>query len=105
VTVDEEVAKAEGRNRGEHRVAPQLADDAAQAEDERDRRDLVVPGEGDGGADRVGNVFQDLEPESDDGDAARGELVDRAGSGALRVIVDTTLPLAGHAPGRLVLIP
>ncbi|MGY0235354.1 NADP-dependent oxidoreductase [Longispora urticae] len=49
-------------------------------------------------------------------DAARGELVDRAGSGALRVVVDTTFPLAeaakahevglaGHAPGKLVLIP
>ena len=48
--------------------------------------------------------------------AARGELVDRAESGALRVIVDTTFPLteaakahevglAGHAPGKLVLIP
>ncbi|WP_327097752.1 NADP-dependent oxidoreductase [Nocardia vinacea] len=47
---------------------------------------------------------------------ARGELVERAGSGALRVIVDTTFPLAqaakahevgiaGHAPGKLVLIP
>ncbi|RDI66338.1 NADP-dependent oxidoreductase [Nocardia pseudobrasiliensis] len=48
--------------------------------------------------------------------AARGELVERAGSGALRVIVDATFPLAeaakahevgiaGHAPGKLVLIP
>ncbi|MEV6337738.1 NADP-dependent oxidoreductase [Nocardia vinacea] len=48
--------------------------------------------------------------------AARGELVERAGAGALRVIVDTTFPLAeaakahevgiaGHAPGKLVLIP
>jgi NADPH:quinone reductase-like Zn-dependent oxidoreductase len=48
--------------------------------------------------------------------AARGELVERARSGALRVIVDTTFPLAaaanahevgiaGHAPGKLVLIP
>jgi len=48
--------------------------------------------------------------------AARGELVDRAESGALRVVVDTTFPLtqaakahevgiAGHAPGKLVLIP
>ncbi|MFG1793355.1 NADP-dependent oxidoreductase [Nocardia sp. NPDC049149] len=48
--------------------------------------------------------------------AARGDLVDRAGSGALRVIVDATFPLAeaakahevglaGHAPGKLVLIP
>jgi NADPH:quinone reductase-like Zn-dependent oxidoreductase len=47
---------------------------------------------------------------------ARGELVERAGSGALRVIVDTSFPLAdaaqahkagiaGHAPGKLVLIP
>ena len=49
-------------------------------------------------------------------DAARGDLVERAGSGALRVIVDVTFPLAdaakahtagitGHAPGKLVLIP
>ncbi|MEV6907858.1 NADP-dependent oxidoreductase [Amycolatopsis sp. NPDC051071] len=49
-------------------------------------------------------------------DAARGDLVERAGSGALRVIVDSTFPLAeatkahevgiaGHAPGKLVLIP
>ncbi|HEY2267716.1 MAG TPA: NADP-dependent oxidoreductase [Streptosporangiaceae bacterium] len=49
-------------------------------------------------------------------DAARGDLVERAGSGALRVIIDTTFPLAdaakaheigmaGHAPGKLVLIP
>ncbi|WP_433634421.1 NADP-dependent oxidoreductase [Nocardia sp. CA-120079] len=49
-------------------------------------------------------------------DAARGGLVERAGSSALRVIVDTTFPLAeaakahevgiaGHAPGKLVLIP
>ncbi|GAA3528117.1 NADP-dependent oxidoreductase [Amycolatopsis ultiminotia] len=48
--------------------------------------------------------------------AARGELVDRAGSGALRVVVDATFPLieaakahevgiAGHGPGKLVLIP
>ncbi|WNV85552.1 NADP-dependent oxidoreductase [Umezawaea sp. Da 62-37] len=48
--------------------------------------------------------------------AARGELAERAGSGALRVVVDTTFPLAeaakahevglaGHAPGKLVLIP
>jgi NADPH:quinone reductase-like Zn-dependent oxidoreductase len=48
--------------------------------------------------------------------AARNELIDRAESGALRVIVDTTFPLtqaakahevgiAGHAPGKLVLIP
>jgi NADPH:quinone reductase-like Zn-dependent oxidoreductase len=46
----------------------------------------------------------------------RGALVERAGSGALRVIVDTTFPLtetaeahevgmAGHASGELVLIP
>ena len=49
-------------------------------------------------------------------DAARSDLVERAGSGALRVIIDTTFPLAdaakaheagiaGHAPGKLVLIP
>ncbi len=49
-------------------------------------------------------------------DAARGELIDRVESGALRVIVDTLFPLteaakaheagiAGHAPGKLVLIP
>jgi NADPH:quinone reductase-like Zn-dependent oxidoreductase len=49
-------------------------------------------------------------------DAARGDLVARAGSGALRVIIDTAFPLAdaakaheaglaGHAPGKLVLIP
>jgi NADPH:quinone reductase-like Zn-dependent oxidoreductase len=49
-------------------------------------------------------------------DAARGDLVERAGSGALRVIIDTTFPLAdaakaheagmaGHAPGKLALIP
>lgn len=49
-------------------------------------------------------------------DAARGDLVERAGSGSLRVIVDSTFPLAeaskahevgiaGHAPGKLVLIP
>jgi NADPH:quinone reductase-like Zn-dependent oxidoreductase len=49
-------------------------------------------------------------------DAARGDLVERAGSGALRVTIDTTFPLAaaakaheagmaGHAPGKLVLIP
>ncbi|WP_225724806.1 MULTISPECIES: NADP-dependent oxidoreductase [unclassified Nocardia] len=48
--------------------------------------------------------------------AARGTLIERAGSGALCVIVDTTFPLAeaakahevgirGHAPGKLVLIP
>ncbi|QUQ64775.1 NADP-dependent oxidoreductase [Kutzneria sp. CA-103260] len=48
--------------------------------------------------------------------AARGALIDRVESGALRVIVDTTFPLtlaakahevgiAGHAPGKLVLIP
>ena len=48
--------------------------------------------------------------------AARAALVERAGSGTLRVIVDTTFPLteaakahevgiAGHAPGKLVLIP
>jgi NADPH:quinone reductase-like Zn-dependent oxidoreductase len=48
--------------------------------------------------------------------AARRGLVERVGSGALRVIVDGTFPLeeaakaheigiAGHAPGKLVLIP
>ncbi|MET1073233.1 MAG: NADP-dependent oxidoreductase [Umezawaea sp.] len=48
--------------------------------------------------------------------AARGELVELAGSGALRVVVDTTFALdeaakahaigiSGHAPGKLVLIP
>ncbi|PRY36722.1 NADP-dependent oxidoreductase [Umezawaea tangerina] len=48
--------------------------------------------------------------------AARGQLVEQAGSGALRVVVATTFPLdeaakahevglAGHAPGKLVLIP
>jgi NADPH:quinone reductase-like Zn-dependent oxidoreductase len=48
--------------------------------------------------------------------AARPGLVERAGSGALRVIVDATFPLAdaakaheaglaGHGPGKLVLIP
>ena len=48
--------------------------------------------------------------------AARGTLVERAGSGALQVIVDSTFPLAeaakahkvgiaGHEPGKLVLIP
>ncbi len=48
--------------------------------------------------------------------AARGELVERVESGALRVIIDATFPLAeaakaheigiaGHAPGKLVLIP
>ena len=48
--------------------------------------------------------------------AARHNLVARAGSGALRVVVDATFPLAdaatahkvgiaGHAPGKLVLIP
>ncbi|MFI5842569.1 NADP-dependent oxidoreductase [Catenuloplanes sp. NPDC051500] len=48
--------------------------------------------------------------------AARADLVARAGSGALRVIVDATFPLAdaakahetglaGHGPGKLVLIP
>jgi NADPH:quinone reductase-like Zn-dependent oxidoreductase len=48
--------------------------------------------------------------------AARRDLIERAGSGALRVIVDSTFPLveaakahevgrAGHAPGKLVLIP
>lgn len=49
-------------------------------------------------------------------EAARRDLVERAGSGALRVVVDSTFPLAeaakaheiglaGHAPGKLVLIP
>jgi NADPH:quinone reductase-like Zn-dependent oxidoreductase len=48
--------------------------------------------------------------------AARRDLVERAGSGALRVIVAATFPLAeaarahergmaGHAPGKLVLLP
>lgn len=48
--------------------------------------------------------------------AARGNLAENAGTGALRVIVATTFPLtdaahahelgiAGHAPGKLVLIP
>jgi NADPH:quinone reductase-like Zn-dependent oxidoreductase len=48
--------------------------------------------------------------------AARGDLVERAGSGMLRVVVDTCFPLAdaakahlagiaGHAPGKFVLIP
>ncbi|MFC8518677.1 NADP-dependent oxidoreductase [Streptomyces sp. NPDC057257] len=48
--------------------------------------------------------------------AARAGLVERAGDGALRVLVDTAFPLAdaakaheaglaGHAPGKLVLIP
>lgn len=48
--------------------------------------------------------------------AAREKLVDRAATGALRVVVDVTFPLAdaatahklglaGHAPGKLVLIP
>ena len=48
--------------------------------------------------------------------AARADLVGRAGSGALRVIVDATFSLAdaakaheaglaGHGPGKLVLIP
>jgi NADPH:quinone reductase-like Zn-dependent oxidoreductase len=48
--------------------------------------------------------------------AARRDLVERAGSGALRVVVAATFPLAdaakahavgmaGHAPGKLVLIP
>ena len=47
---------------------------------------------------------------------ARAQLVERAGSGTLRVVIDTTFPLteaakaheigiAGHAPGKLVLIP
>jgi len=47
---------------------------------------------------------------------ARRALVERAGSGAMRVVVDSTFPLAeaaksheiglgGHAPGKLVLIP
>jgi NADPH:quinone reductase-like Zn-dependent oxidoreductase len=49
-------------------------------------------------------------------EAARAGIVERAGSGALRVVVDATFPLAdaakahevglaGHAPGKLVLIP
>lgn len=49
-------------------------------------------------------------------DAARRDLVERAGSGTLRVVVDSTFPLAeaakahevglaGHGPGKLVLIP
>lgn len=48
--------------------------------------------------------------------AARSELAERAGSGDLRVIIDTTYPLdqasraheaglAGHAPGKLILVP
>jgi NADPH:quinone reductase-like Zn-dependent oxidoreductase len=48
--------------------------------------------------------------------AARAQLVERAGSGALRVVVDSTFPLAeaakaheiglaAHAPGKLVLLP
>jgi NADPH:quinone reductase-like Zn-dependent oxidoreductase len=48
--------------------------------------------------------------------AARGDLVERAGSGALRVVIDRTFPLdeaakaleigiAGHGPGKLVLFP
>ncbi|MEV6633651.1 NADP-dependent oxidoreductase [Actinoplanes sp. NPDC051470] len=48
--------------------------------------------------------------------AARRDLVERAGSGALRVIVEATFPLAdaakaheiglaGHGPGKLVLLP
>ncbi|MET9489720.1 NADP-dependent oxidoreductase [Nocardia sp. NPDC006630] len=48
--------------------------------------------------------------------AARGDLIERAASGTLRILVDTTFPLdqaakahevgiAGHAPGKLVLIP
>jgi NADPH:quinone reductase-like Zn-dependent oxidoreductase len=48
--------------------------------------------------------------------AARAQLVERAGSGTLRVVIDTTFPLteaakahevgiAGHAPGKLVLLP
>ncbi|MDQ0787182.1 NADP-dependent oxidoreductase [Streptomyces sp. B3I8] len=48
--------------------------------------------------------------------AARADLVHRAGSGTLRVVVDTVFPLAeaaqahkaglaGHAPGKLVLVP
>ena len=48
--------------------------------------------------------------------AARRELVERAGSGALRVVVNSTfalaeaakaheIGLAGHAPGKLVLVP
>lgn len=48
--------------------------------------------------------------------AARLDLVERAGTGALRVVIDTSFPLgdvvkaheagmAGHAPGKLVLIP
>jgi NADPH:quinone reductase-like Zn-dependent oxidoreductase len=59
-------------------------------------------------------------PEQDAGDevrgAARAGLVERAGSGTLRVVVDATFPLAdaakaheaglaGHGPGKLVLIP
>ncbi|MEV6768736.1 NADP-dependent oxidoreductase [Nocardia sp. NPDC051030] len=49
-------------------------------------------------------------------DAARADLIAQAASGTLRVIIDTTFPLAeaakaheigisGHAPGKLVLIP
>jgi NADPH:quinone reductase-like Zn-dependent oxidoreductase len=48
--------------------------------------------------------------------AARAHLIEQAGSGALRVLIDATFPLAeaakaheigiaGHAPGKLVLIP
>jgi NADPH:quinone reductase-like Zn-dependent oxidoreductase len=48
--------------------------------------------------------------------AARAPLVERAGAGTLRVVVDATFPLtdaaeaheiglAGHAPGKLVLLP
>ena len=48
--------------------------------------------------------------------AARAPLVERTGSGTLWVVIDTTFPLteaakahevgiAGHAPGKLVLLP
>jgi NADPH:quinone reductase-like Zn-dependent oxidoreductase len=48
--------------------------------------------------------------------AARAELIELAGSGALTIVIDTTFPLeeaakahelgmSGHAPGKLVLIP
>jgi NADPH:quinone reductase-like Zn-dependent oxidoreductase len=48
--------------------------------------------------------------------AARADLVERAGSGTLRVLIAGTFPLqdvaraheagiAGHAPGKLVLVP
>ncbi|MDT7553951.1 MAG: hypothetical protein QOI16_2487 [Pseudonocardiales bacterium] len=48
--------------------------------------------------------------------AARSELVERVGDSALRVLIDVTFPLveatkahqigiAGHSPGKLVLIP